>query len=227
MCYQRCFSDFFQDDEYKDHTAEHFSDTPFNPAASSVNESSGSSTSGVRSHGSFRKRQARSTDDKLMDIMTKAEKQLESINADDSFDRYGKHIADRLRQVSPQQIKFVQKLIGDVLFEAEMESLNKNFRIVDVGENKEIHFRSPTSHYEKQPTYPPPYKPFQYRQHDVPQPCLPQQTQAEALFQHGFHATDTFRQTPQQLETERALPTPPAGDSSLTRFINNFSNQNV
>lgn len=69
-------------------------------------------------------------------MLTKAEKRLESITAHDLFDRYGKHIADRLRQISSNQIKFVQKLIGDVLFKGEMESLNRNCKIVDMGEKE-------------------------------------------------------------------------------------------
>lgn len=34
------------------------------------------------------------TNEKVEDVLTKAEKRLESITAEDKFDRYGKHLAD-------------------------------------------------------------------------------------------------------------------------------------
>jgi len=83
------------------------------------------------------------------DVLTKAEERLESITADDLFDWYVKCIADWLRQIISNQIKFVQKLIGDVLFEGEMESLNRNCKIVDMGE-KEAYSSTSIQH-----TYPP------------------------------------------------------------------------
>lgn len=50
---------------------------------------------------------------------------IESVKGDDPFDIFGKHVADRLRAVKQNQVKFAQKLISDVLFEADMESLNR------------------------------------------------------------------------------------------------------
>uniref|UniRef100_A0A182N428 MADF domain-containing protein n=1 Tax=Anopheles dirus TaxID=7168 RepID=A0A182N428_9DIPT len=49
---------------------------------------------------------------------------------DDCFDVYGKHISHKLRSLSQHQNTMAQKLINDVLFEAEMATLNRHCRIV-------------------------------------------------------------------------------------------------
>lgn len=85
----------------------------------------------------------------MEDVLTKAEKLLQSITADDSLDRYGKHIADWFGQISSNQIKSVQKCIGDVSFEGEMKSFNRNCKIVNIGK-KEVYSCSSIQH-----TYPP------------------------------------------------------------------------
>lgn len=74
--------------------------------------------------------------------MMKIGEKLQSLQ-EDSFDRFGKHVADRLRAVAGDQVKFAMKLIGDVLFEAEMVSLNRNCKIDIVGENRRQRFQQP------------------------------------------------------------------------------------
>jgi len=141
------------------------------------------------------------------DVLTKAEKRLESISSDDLFDRYGKHIADRLRQISPNQIKFVQKLIGDVLFEGEMETLNRNCKVVDMGE-KEIYSRPsvPIQH-----TFPPRFQQYQFSHNNIPQTFQYQQPQTEPLRELEHLHTGAFQQTKNQLETRSTVTnTPPA-----------------
>lgn len=159
-------------------------------------------------------------------MLIKAEKRLESITNDDLFDRYGKHIADRLRQISPNQIKFVQKLIGDVLFEGEMESLNRNCKVVDMGQ-KEFHSRPsiPIQH-----TFPPRFEQNQFSQFNVPQSFQYQQPQTEFPRQLGQLHTGAFQQTTNQLETRSAVTnTPPeslTSGSALTEYVTIFSGRN-
>lgn len=50
---------------------------------------------------------------------------LNSFLENDSSLVYGKHIANKLRTVSALQNKFAQKLINDIVFEAEMGSLTR------------------------------------------------------------------------------------------------------
>lgn len=49
---------------------------------------------------------------------------------EDQYDVFGKHVAHRLRDMNPNQVKYAQKLISDVLFEGAMESLNRSCKIV-------------------------------------------------------------------------------------------------
>lgn len=54
-----------------------------------------------------------------------------SAKHEDSNNAFAAHVANKLRNIQPDQLKFVHKLISDVLFEAEMQSLNRNFILVD------------------------------------------------------------------------------------------------
>ncbi|KAF5290664.1 hypothetical protein FQR65_LT01954 [Abscondita terminalis] len=53
-----------------------------------------------------------------------------SLQADESFTVFGKHVANKLLTVSHVQNMFAQKLIKDALFEAEMLSLTRHFKVV-------------------------------------------------------------------------------------------------
>lgn len=160
-------------------------------------------------------------------MLTKAEKRLESITANDLFDRYGKHIADRLRQISPNQIKFVQKLISDVLFEGEIESLNRNCKIVDMGE-KEAHSRPsiPIQH-----TYPPRFEQYQLSQYNVPPSFKYQQPQTEFSCQFRPPYTEALQHTTSQLATGSAAtntpPAPLASGSALAEYVSLYSDENA
>uniref|UniRef100_A0A182X0A5 MADF domain-containing protein n=1 Tax=Anopheles quadriannulatus TaxID=34691 RepID=A0A182X0A5_ANOQN len=48
---------------------------------------------------------------------------------EDAFDIFGKHVAYKLRSLNKQQSILAQKLINDVLFEGEMETLNRHCKI--------------------------------------------------------------------------------------------------
>lgn len=141
-------------------------------------------------------------------MLTKADKLLDCISSDDLFDRYGKHITDRLTQISPNQIKFVQKLIGDVLFEDEMETLIRNCKVVDMGK-KEVYSRPsvPIQH-----TFPPRFQQYQFSHYNVPQTFQYQQPQTEPLRELEQQLpTGAFKQTTNQLETQSTVTnTPPA-----------------
>jgi hypothetical protein len=86
-------------------------------------------------------------------VLTMFGDKLQLLEGDESFDRFGKHVADRLRAVNTDQVKFAMKLIGDVLFEADMTSLTRNSKIVAVGETQSD-FHSPTGCYEWQQNLP-------------------------------------------------------------------------
>ncbi|XP_055626594.1 uncharacterized protein LOC129768757 [Toxorhynchites rutilus septentrionalis] len=52
------------------------------------------------------------------------------LNREDRFDVFGKHLAMKLRDLSKQQRIIAEKLISEVLFEAEMDSLTVTHRVV-------------------------------------------------------------------------------------------------
>uniref|UniRef100_A0A0A9W3G8 Cadherin-5 n=1 Tax=Lygus hesperus TaxID=30085 RepID=A0A0A9W3G8_LYGHE len=121
----------FMDQESADceYSEDHeFGDTTSNPEENLTSQYSASSAQCILGP---RKRKG-SDDHQLHEVMGRAERRLESVATEDSFDRYGKHIADRLRQIKPHQIKFIQKLVSDVLFEGELEALNRNWKLVEI-----------------------------------------------------------------------------------------------
>ncbi len=48
---------------------------------------------------------------------------------EDTFDVYGKHVAHKLRGLKGDQVTFAQKLMNDVLFEAELGMLTRDYQI--------------------------------------------------------------------------------------------------
>lgn len=58
-----------------------------------------------------------------------------SFKSENSCNVFAEHVANKLRRIQPEQMKFVHKLISDVLFEADMESLNRYFVLVDNSKN--------------------------------------------------------------------------------------------
>lgn len=75
------------------------------------------------------KRKLNTIDQMTTDALQIVGKKLTSMKEDDTYDIFGKYIADRLRKINPEQYTFAQKLIGDVIFEAEMDSLNRYCKI--------------------------------------------------------------------------------------------------
>ncbi|KAJ8952809.1 hypothetical protein NQ318_008126 [Aromia moschata] len=114
--------------------------TPAPSTSSNLTESVNLNTTYSRTPN--RKRKVPRAEDKTDAVMMKIGEKLQSLQ-EDSFDRFGKHVADRLRAVAGDQVKIAMKLIGDVLFEAEMVSLNRNCKIYIVGENRLQLFQRP------------------------------------------------------------------------------------
>jgi hypothetical protein len=77
---------------------------------------------------------------------------LQLLLGENSFEPLEKHV-DRLPAASTDKVKSAMKLIGDVLFEADMTLLTRNSKIVAVGE-RQSDFRSPTGCYEWQQNLP-------------------------------------------------------------------------
>ncbi|KAG8337730.1 hypothetical protein J6590_015392 [Homalodisca vitripennis] len=102
---------------------------------------SGASTSTTsRSHSSTRKRKAATNDDGTNDVMKLVGKKLESLQAEDAFQIFGKHVANKLRDISTSQNNIAQKLISDVLFKAELGTLTRNFQIVNMASQRQDNF---------------------------------------------------------------------------------------
>lgn len=101
-----------------------------------------SSSSASRS-STIRKRKQRDNDDRTTEVLHLAVEKLKALQSEDSFDVYGKHIAHKLRALQGNQHVFAQKLINDVLFEADMEALTRDFKVINCGTRGEpYHWRS-------------------------------------------------------------------------------------
>lgn len=93
---------------------------------SSVHSSKISSRNSSRSNSSARKRKGVPNEDDTTEVMRLVGRKLESLQADDAFTVFGKHVANKLRGVTSSQNAIAQKLISDVLFEAELGALTRN-----------------------------------------------------------------------------------------------------
>jgi hypothetical protein len=141
-----------------------------------------------------------SSEDNTTRVMTMIGDKLQLLEGEDSFDRFGKDVADRLRAVNTDQVKFAMKLIGDILFEANMTSLTRNSKIVAVGETQ-CDFRSPTGCYEWQQNLP-----LRFQGNQCFRPEIPQQqctSQNAGQHQRCFPNTGPNTQIPQQIGQHR------------------------
>lgn len=87
-----------------------------------------SSSSSLRS-SIARKRKQREDNDETTELLQLAGERLRQ--KEDSFDVFGKHIANKLRGISKIQNIFAQKLINDIIFEAELEALTKDYKVLN------------------------------------------------------------------------------------------------
>ncbi|PSN42036.1 hypothetical protein C0J52_12277 [Blattella germanica] len=111
--------------------------TPASEASTSTSHSVNTSRKLTRN-----KRKAVGNDDGTTEVLQVIGKKLESLQADDAFQVFGKHVANKLREVPNSQNIIAQKLISDVLFEAELGTLTRNFRIVDMKSQRQDDFGS-------------------------------------------------------------------------------------
>ncbi|XP_050086611.1 uncharacterized protein LOC126571824 [Anopheles aquasalis] len=103
------------------------SGTPFSEVSMSQSCSS-RNTPRSTSH----KRRRVSIDDETTEVMELVGRKLESLQNEDAFQTFGKHVAHKLRGISSEQNAIAQKLICDILFEAECATLTRNFKVVDM-----------------------------------------------------------------------------------------------
>uniref|UniRef100_A0A903WQY6 MADF domain-containing protein n=1 Tax=Anopheles darlingi TaxID=43151 RepID=A0A903WQY6_ANODA len=112
----------WQESEHADTPATPFSDVSI-PRSSISSNTAGSTP---------RKRKRASSDDITTEVMMLVGKKLESLQNEDVFESFGKYVASKLRGVSSEQSAIAQKLICDVLFEAEFDTLTRNFKVADM-----------------------------------------------------------------------------------------------
>ncbi|XP_052872543.1 uncharacterized protein LOC128277965 [Anopheles cruzii] len=85
-----------------------------------------------RSSSTSWKRKKGTSDENTTEVMKLVGRTLQSLENEDDFQVFGKYVANKLRNVSGEQCIIAQKLISDVLFEAEMGSLTRKFRMVEI-----------------------------------------------------------------------------------------------
>ena len=92
-----------------------------------------STPSGSATGGSLkRKRKSNKVDEQTDEILTMVSERLRknTTNNDDPLDIYGKHVAAKLRSLPKQTRIYTEKLINDIIFEAEMGNVDKNTKIL-------------------------------------------------------------------------------------------------
>lgn len=135
---------------------------------------------------STRKRKAVPKEDATDEVLKVVGKTLESLKQEDAFEVFGKHVAHKLRGVASSQNIIAQKLISEILFEAELGALNRQFKIIDMTsqgrkdfqlvnekqcqENMAQQFRMPYTSYAPVTQY----QSFSQPALPVPQPSVPQ-----------------------------------------------------
>ncbi|XP_046402172.1 uncharacterized protein LOC124168102 [Ischnura elegans] len=92
----------------------------------SFSESTPSGPSGAVTSKPFKRAKPLTPTDQL--LVTVGQR-LKEVKKEDQFDLYGKHVAQKLRLLIPEQRIFAQKLMNDALFEAELGSLHRNASI--------------------------------------------------------------------------------------------------
>lgn len=65
------------------------------------------------------------------EILTLAGEKLKAMSSDDEFQVFGKYVAHKLRGLKGNQQIFARKLINDVIYEGELESLTKDFKVMN------------------------------------------------------------------------------------------------
>lgn len=108
---------------------------------------------------------------------------------------------------------FAQKLINDVLFEAEMESLSRNFKVVDVGE-PQYHFGSIRGNYGFQQYVPPPIGQYQHVPSQIGQ------------YRHTPPQLGQYQQQQQMPETRRNRPSETVRSDEANDYFLNFEENN-
>lgn len=53
------------------------------------------------------------------------------MNSEDEYQVFGKYVAHKLRGLKGNQQIFARKLINDIIFEGELESLTKDFKVMN------------------------------------------------------------------------------------------------
>uniref|UniRef100_A0A182RXR4 MADF domain-containing protein n=1 Tax=Anopheles funestus TaxID=62324 RepID=A0A182RXR4_ANOFN len=71
-----------------------------------------------------------------LDLEELVQQQLNAFFQNEPSVVYGKHVAHKLRSLTDQQNKFAQKLINDIIFEAEMGSLTRHCTLVGMESNE-------------------------------------------------------------------------------------------
>ncbi|KAG8314092.1 hypothetical protein J6590_100382 [Homalodisca vitripennis] len=98
-----------------------------------------------------RKKNLTSTDE----VLQLAGQQLKAIRPDDEFDAFGKYVAHKLRLLKGNQSVSARKLMNDVIYEGELETLTNDYKVMI----------SPSQQFNPQQLYPPlpnpPYFPQQ------------------------------------------------------------------
>ncbi|XP_066976301.1 uncharacterized protein [Macrobrachium rosenbergii] len=131
-----------EEDVHEDATDSEHSEATATPISeeSSGHSSKVLSRNSSRSNSSVRKRKGFPNEDDTTEVMRLVGRRLESLQADDAFTLFGMHVANKLRGVAKSQNAIAQKLISDVLFEAELGTLTRNFKIVDITSQRQDNF---------------------------------------------------------------------------------------
>lgn len=63
-------------------------------------------------------------------VLNIVSQKLSSCREEDEYDAIGKNVASKLRRLNPEQRIFTEKIISDVLYEAQLTTLNRTSRLL-------------------------------------------------------------------------------------------------
>ncbi|XP_058064901.1 uncharacterized protein LOC131214570 [Anopheles bellator] len=73
----------------------------------------------------------KANNEEVTEVIKIVGRKLQSMEDEDDFWAFAKHVAYKLRSISSEQCAFAQKLIGDVLLEVELGTLTRNFALIE------------------------------------------------------------------------------------------------
>lgn len=180
------------------------------------------------------------------DMIQLAGARLKEIRPDDEFDAYGKYVAYKLRSLKGQQSVFARKLINDVIFEGELETLTRDFKLMNMQSHQSNDYQQFNPHQYPRQQYPQQYPQQHYPSSHIsqvpdhqsshsqayPQQYNPRSSSNSSQTLHSetlIHANNSEQSNSQQSNTQQpesqhsVINVNEAKNNNISKFFSHFS----